>query len=81
MTNDGNVNVNNVVVSDTLPGLGPISCTPLAGASLAPDQSMSCTATYTVTLADVNAGEITNNAKATATNPQGGALKTPIPRQ
>ena len=70
-TNDGNVTLDNVTISDPLPGLSGLSCTPTAGATLAPSGSMSCTATYVVTQTDVDAGEILNTATVDATDPDG----------
>ncbi|MEO8264284.1 MAG: hypothetical protein ABI706_02115 [Ilumatobacteraceae bacterium] len=60
-TNTGNVTLNNVSISDPNGVLGV--CAPT---NLAPGQSMSCTATHTVTAADVAAKVILNQAVATA---------------
>ncbi|KAB3542710.1 MAG: DUF11 domain-containing protein, partial [ANME-2 cluster archaeon] len=68
VTNDGNVNLDPVNVTDPMPGLSALSCD---ATSLAPSASMTCTATYTVTQADVDAGSIHNMATATGTPPIG----------
>ena len=60
--NTGTVTVDNVVIADPMPGLSALDCTPAPGASLAPGDEMTCTATYTVTQADVDAGRIDNTA-------------------
>ena len=70
-TNDGNVTLSNVTVTDPLPGLSTIGCAPAQGSSLAPSASMTCTATYSVTQADVDAGAISNTATTTGTPPIG----------
>lgn len=67
--NTSTVTVTNVTISDPLPGLSPIVC-PVT--TLAPGESMTCTATYTVTQADLDAGAIDNTATASAQPP--GAL-------
>ncbi len=70
VTNTGNVTLTNVTVTDPLPGLvlsgGPI-------ASLAPGASDSTTfsATYELTQADLDAGQVVNRATATGTPPTG----------
>ncbi|MCL9794802.1 DUF7507 domain-containing protein [Frankia sp. AgKG'84/4] len=65
LTNTGTVNaLTNIAVLDPHPGLGPVSC---PGAELAPAGSMTCTATYVTTCADVAAGVVTDAAAATAT--------------
>jgi uncharacterized repeat protein (TIGR01451 family) len=58
--NTGNVTLTNVVVTD--PMLPTLSCGPV---TLAPGASATCTQTYTVTQADINAGSIYNTASAT----------------
>ena len=58
--NAGNVTITSFVVTDPLPGLSPINCGGVT--SLAPGASVSCTATYVVTQANVDAGVINNTA-------------------
>ncbi|GAB3144982.1 hypothetical protein GCM10027290_24100 [Micromonospora sonneratiae] len=74
VTNTGNVTLRDVDIIDiTFTGSGPLApptCPPGA-ASLAPGDSITCTATYTVTQADVDAGSISNTASATGTPPPG----------
>jgi len=72
VTNSGNVSFTNVAVNDNL--IRNVSCPQNA---LAPSASMICTGSYTVTQADVDAGEVVNNASAGATPPNGPALNTP----
>lgn len=69
VTNSGNVSLNNVIVSDPLDGLSPLSCAPVAGSTLAPSQTMGCTATYTVNTTDILAGLIVNTATAIGIDP------------
>ena len=66
MTNTGNVTLDPVSVAD--PKVGAVTCP--AGA-LAPVASVTCTASYTLTQADVDAGEVVNTATATGTPPTG----------
>jgi uncharacterized repeat protein (TIGR01451 family) len=68
VTNNGNVDLNPVTVTDPMTGLSAVSC---PGTSLAPGASESCTATYTTTQADVDAGSISNTGTATGTAPTG----------
>ncbi|MFI9631044.1 hypothetical protein ACIHCL_36975, partial [Streptomyces sp. NPDC052042] len=78
MTNTGNVTLKDVKVDEgefTGHGkLNPVNC-PKEAESLAPGATVTCTAAYTVTQADVDAGTITNSAMATGTPPSG---KPPI---
>ena len=60
--NTGTVTLHGVGVTDPMPGIGPISCTPAAPATLAPNATISCSATYTVTQANVDAGSFSNTA-------------------
>ena len=48
-------------VTDTLNGLSAIDC---PKATLAEGQAETCTATYRITAADLNAGHVTNTATA-----------------
>lgn len=71
-TNTGNVSLADVTVDDSdFSGAGelsPVDC-PAEAASLAPGASVTCTATYLVTKADLESGELTNTATATGTPP------------
>ena len=71
VTNTGNVTFNPVTVTDPHPGLSTISC---QSTTLAPGASMTCTATYTTTQADIEAGSITNTGTATGTPPVGSVV-------
>ena len=76
VTNTGNVTLNSLAIVDTFeapagPPLAPIDC---GSATLAPNESTTCTADYTVTQADVDHGEIRNTAHATALDPAGGSV-------
>ena len=66
VTNTGNVTLDPVSVDD--PTVGAVDC-PVT--SLAPGASTTCTATYTVTLADADAGSVVNTATVTAAPPTG----------
>jgi len=59
-TNDGNVTLAAVTVTD--PNASGLSCTPANGSGLAPGASMTCTASHTVTQADIDAGSYYNQA-------------------
>ena len=65
VTNTGNTNLTAVSVTDTAfsgTGTPPVISCPVS--TLAPGATTTCTATYTVTQADVNAGTVTNTATA-----------------
>ena len=70
VTNTGNVTVTGVTIADPLPGLvlagGPI-------ASLAPGavDATTITGVYTLTQADLNAGQVVNQATASGSDPTG----------
>ena len=68
VTNTGNVTLTGVVVTDPLPRLSAVSC---SVSTLAPSASTTCSATYTATQADLDAGSIANTATATGTPPVG----------
>jgi uncharacterized repeat protein (TIGR01451 family) len=71
VTNTGNVSLTSVTVND--PTIGPVTC-PAPSPSLAPGDSVTCTADtpHTVTQADVDAGLVTDTATATGTGVRGG---------
>jgi uncharacterized repeat protein (TIGR01451 family) len=69
VTNTGNVTLHNLSVTDPLPGVSAVDCNGVT--TLAPGASTTCTATYTTTQADVNAGGITNTGTASGTPPTG----------
>ena len=80
VTNTGNVTLTNVSVAETAftgSGTAPAITCPAGAASLAPGAQITCTATYVVTQADVDAGKITNTATATGTPPAGPAVTSP----
>jgi len=62
VTNNGNITLNGAVTVDD--DQTSVSCPSVT--SLAPGGSVTCTASYTVTLADLNAGSLTNTATAHA---------------
>jgi uncharacterized repeat protein (TIGR01451 family)/LPXTG-motif cell wall-anchored protein len=66
VTNTGNVTLGGVTVTDALPGLGPVSCPGFSGV-LAPTESTTCTASYTVVMADLAGTGIRNHATTVAT--------------
>ncbi len=59
-TNDGNTTLTGVTVTD--PKVSGLDCTPANGSDLAPGASISCTASHTVTQADIDAGNYANQA-------------------
>ncbi|SDO68316.1 conserved repeat domain-containing protein [Nakamurella panacisegetis] len=80
VTNTGNVTLTNVTVSDAgFSGTGPLSpvTCPAAAAKMLPGASITCTASYTTTQADVDAGKLVNTATAGATPPGGGTVTSP----
>ena len=73
VTNTGNVTLTGDRRSMTRRS-GTVSC-PVT--TLAPGASTTCTATYTLTQADVDAGHVANTATATGTTPTGTASRRP----
>nr|WP_084344288.1 DUF11 domain-containing protein [Microbacterium resistens] len=75
VTNTGNVTLTDVqIAEDAFTGSGEVSAIscPDEAASLAPGRTITCTATYTVTQADVDAGSVENTATASGFPPRGG---------
>ena len=70
LTNTGNTTLSSVKIDDPKLGTGAIAMTwPGAAGTLAPGQIATGTATYTVTPADLDAGEVSNTAKGEGTPP------------
>lgn len=79
VTNTGNVTISQVgIVEGDFTGSGtlPAATCPAEAASLAPGHQVTCTTEYTVTQADIDAGEVTNTATAEGTPP---GTTTPVP--
>ena len=78
VTNSSNVTLTNVGVDDaSFTGTGAMSAVSCPATALAPAAQMTCTATYTLTQADIYAGQLSNTATATATAPGGNAVTSP----
>ncbi|MBO3743813.1 DUF7507 domain-containing protein [Actinoplanes flavus] len=75
VTNNGEVTVTGVTVDDSR-----ISVVDCPGGSLAPGATMTCTASYTVTQADVDAGAVHNEAFARGTPMAGPDIHSPLAR-
>ncbi len=75
-TNDGNLTLTNVVVTDELTGNTGENAWTIA--SLAPGASQTFTATYTVTEADILAGGVVNVATAAGTSPDPERPEVPV---
>lgn len=78
VTNTGNVTVDEIEVSDPL--TGPPNC---PTTSLAPGASMTCSVTYVLTTADIEAGSVRNTARVSAPGLPGevaGSTSTVVPK-
>ncbi len=76
--NTGNVTLTNVSIDDPLAGLSALSYTwPGAAGTLLPGQTVTATATYAITQADINAGHVANSATTTGTPPTGPSVTPP----
>ncbi|WP_316804251.1 Ig-like domain-containing protein [Pedobacter nototheniae] len=71
--NTGNVNLTNLVLTDA----GAGSITPASIANLAPGANATATARHTVTQAEVDAGQYSNQASITGATPNGGVATNP----
>ncbi len=69
LTNTGNTNLQNIVITDTNADSG--SVTPPTISSLAPQETRTITASHTITTQDLETGFVVNSASVTATDPNG----------
>ncbi|WP_010204279.1 beta strand repeat-containing protein [Salinibacterium sp. PAMC 21357] len=81
-TNTGNVTLTGVTLTDPLFGVGVPSYTWSGGVAgqLNPGDTVTGTANYTITLADVDAGSIKNTATASGNPPTGAAVTAASPQ-
>ena len=79
VANTGNVTLTGVAVTSAMDApAGALDAAPVCPVTtLAPGASTTCTATYTVTQADVDAGRIVNHATASATTPNHTTVSSP----
>jgi uncharacterized repeat protein (TIGR01451 family) len=78
VTNKGNVSLANPTITETaFTGTGPTPVATCPKITLAPGASVTCTATYVATQADVDAGSIKNTATATGKPRTGQAPVSP----
>lgn len=78
ITNNGNVTLDGVEISDQLEGLSDIviDAWPNTAGVLAPQDTVTASATYTVTQADLDAGRVDNTATASASAPNDAPVST-----
>ncbi|MFC9594497.1 hypothetical protein ACFTUC_32525 [Streptomyces sp. NPDC056944] len=72
VVNEGSTSLDDIAVTDDR--AADVVCEPT---TLAPGARATCRATYTVTEADAVAGHVTNTARATGTDPDGGTVVSP----
>src|SRR5262249_53700082 len=71
VTNAGDVTLTGIAVDD--PKVGAVTC---PQTTLQPGQATTCTGTYTITQADVNAGSVDNTATAGGMPPSGPSVSS-----
>jgi uncharacterized repeat protein (TIGR01451 family) len=78
-TNTGNVTLTNVAVTDTQAApAGSLASGPACpAATLAPGATETCTATYTVTQADIDNGSVSDSATVSGNSPSGAPVTSP----
>ncbi|WP_420860403.1 DUF7507 domain-containing protein [Algirhabdus cladophorae] len=68
VTNDGNVTVDGpITINDSLVDSADITCAALVNNELIPDETLTCTASYSLNAANIALGSTTNVASATGT--------------
>ena len=80
--NTGNVTLTAVVIRDELPGLSELSYSWPAEdkpGMLEPGETVTATASYPLTQADIDAGQVENSATSEGTPPGGGTVTPPEP--
>ena len=68
-TNTGNIPLTDVSISD--PGLLTLACAPTPPTTLAPGAALTCNGSYSITQADLDAGQVANTATSTGNGPLG----------
>jgi uncharacterized repeat protein (TIGR01451 family) len=75
VTNSGNVNLSDIEVAEVdFTGTGALGAIDCPATELAPTQSFTCTAPYSATQADLDAGRVRNTAEVSARTPSGDAV-------
>ncbi len=79
VTNSGDYQLTGLHITDTQsPPAGPLTTGPTCPVTTLPSgEHTTCTATYTVTQADIDHGSVHDSAVATATDPNGGTVTSP----
>jgi uncharacterized repeat protein (TIGR01451 family) len=78
VTNDGNVTIEGITVTETaFSGTGTLGAISCPATVLGPGDDLTCTAAYTVTQDDIDAGAIDNSASVTGNDPAGDPLPVP----
>lgn len=75
VTNSGNTTITALAIAeDAFSGSGTMSPVSCPTTTLTPAATTTCTATYAITADDIDTGSITNTARATGQDPQGGPV-------
>lgn len=74
VTNSGNVALSQIVVTDPIADAGSLSCANAMPFTLLPGQQENCSALRTITINDIAATEVVNQAAVSAADPAGNAV-------
>jgi uncharacterized repeat protein (TIGR01451 family) len=78
VVNDGNVTIDGIDVTEvSFSGSGVLSAISCPGTVLGPTDDMTCSATYSVTQADIDSGSLDNEAAVTGDDPGGVVIPAP----